>query len=545
MSNDLLVNLKNLTVTFPRHRDTVTAVDGLDLTIKRGETVGLIGESGSGKSVTARTILGLAGARASVTADTYEVTGQPGLTMSDRQWRTIRGKKIGMVLQDALTSLDPLHTVGQEIAEALGAHGKVDNAEEKITQLLRSVGMPEPEERARQYPHELSGGLRQRALIASAIAASPDLLIADEPTTALDVSVQAQILDLLKAKVSGGMALLLVSHDLAVVSDVCDRVIVMKDGRIVEQGPTQLVLTNPREEYTKLLLAAVPSAQTRGYSLSSVTHEASPQHVVTERINLTATGLVKTFDTPGGGKRHAVNDVSISLREGETLGIVGESGSGKTTLARLLLTLAEPTAGSVELDGEAWSTLTPKQRRPLRKKIQVITQDPLSSFDPRYSVNDVISEPLRDKAKLSKKQLRGKVLEALSMVGLGPEHLDISPRSMSGGQRQRVSIARALISEPEILVADEPVSALDVSVQAQVLDLLVELRGRTGMSIVFVSHDLKVVHHLSDTVAVMKDGSVVEFGEANEIFNNPQHPYTRSLLGAIPRIREDLSAEAC
>lgn len=531
-----LVDLRDLHVDFPRHHDVVVAVDGIDLQIRPGESVGLIGESGSGKSVTARTILGLAGRKAEIHAESYNVVGQNGLTMSDRQWREIRGKRIGMVLQDALTSLDPLRTVRQEITEALTAHGRVDDAGDRGIELLDAVGMPDPQERAEQYPHELSGGLRQRALIASAIAGSPELLIADEPTTALDVSVQAQILDLLKSMVSRGMALLLVSHDLAVVAQVCERILVMKDGKIVEQGPTADVLANPREDYTKMLLAAVPSARTRGTLLASPTRQAAPHHDVSDAVALTATGLVKEFEAPGGRTRRAVNDVDLTLHKGETLGIVGESGSGKTTLARLLVALAEPSAGTVEVDGQPWSELTERERRPHRKAIQIVTQDPLSSFDPRFSVADVVGEPLRTRRELRRSERRERVLSALADVGLGPEHVDISPRSMSGGQRQRVSIARAIVSQPQILLADEPVSALDVSVQAQVLDLLIELRAKTGMSMVFVSHDLGVIHHLADSVAVMKDGEVVEFGSADAIFTDPKHPYTRSLLAAVPTI---------
>ncbi|MFI6154505.1 dipeptide ABC transporter ATP-binding protein [Kitasatospora sp. NPDC051170] len=533
-----VVEVRGLTVAFPGPRGPVTAVRGLSLTVRAGESVALVGESGSGKSVTARSLVGLAGPGARTTAEEFRIDGREAGALTERRWRPLRGRRIGFVLQDALVSLDPLRRVGEEIAEALRAHRTVPRAEvpARVLRLLAEAGVPEPELRARQYPHQLSGGLRQRALIASALAADPALLIADEPTTALDVTVQAQILELLAERRRAGRALLLISHDLAVVARVADRVLVMKDGEVVEQGPTAEVLTEPKHPYTRLLLAAVPRPQARGTRLSGPKAGAAlPPPRTGERVVLRAEGLHKSFAVPGQAPVAAVRDVSLTLREGRTLGIVGESGSGKSTAGRLLLGLAEPDAGSVEVDGRSWRGLRGAERRALHRRIQVVHQDPLSSFDPRYPVARIIAEPLA--ATGAPRQARaGRVAELMEQVGLGPELLHRRPRELSGGQRQRVAIARALAPRPRIVVLDEPVAALDVSVQAQVLDLLAELRAELGVAYVFVSHDLGVVRHLADEVLVMKDGAVVESGDVTEVLTAPRHPYTRQLLDAVPRL---------
>ncbi|WP_172191862.1 dipeptide ABC transporter ATP-binding protein [Actinomyces faecalis] len=551
-----------------RAHEVVDAVRGLNLTILPGQAIGIVGESGSGKSVTARTLVGLTSGRSRITAAQLEVMGHDAAALSDRQWRTIRGRRIGLVLQDALTSLDPLRTVGQEITETLRLTGVLNEEREaagrrplggaalraaereRAIALLEEVGVPDPELRVDQYPHELSGGLRQRALIASAIAGKPDLIIADEPTTALDVTVQAQVLEVLADRREAGAALLLISHDLAVVGQVCDQVLVMKDGEVVEAGPSHEVLTRPSHPYTRRLLAAVPSASSRGTLLAS--GEREPQRAPIDRAAspvLAAAGLSKSFAGPAGTRRQAVRDVDVEVLPGQTLGIVGESGSGKSTLARLLIALAPADSGTVTLDGEPWVPLAEQQRRARRPRIQIISQDPLSSFDPRYSVREVISEPLRVAAgrhgvpspgtRLTRHEIAHKVQEAARLVGLPASRLEASPRELSGGQRQRVAIARALVSEPDVIIADEAVSALDVSIQAQILDLLVHLRARTGAAIVFISHDLGVIHHLADDVLVMKDGQVVESGEVDEVFHHPQHPYTKRLLAALPQLPEE------
>ncbi|MEU6717976.1 ABC transporter ATP-binding protein [Nonomuraea sp. NPDC046802] len=503
-------------------------VRGLSFSIAPGECVAIVGESGSGKSVTARTLLGLAGPGSAVRASRFTIAGKDALGFGPRQWRAVRGRFAGLVLQDALVSLDPLRTVGAEIAEPLAVHDVVPRARraDRVLELLEAAGVPDPRARAGQYPHELSGGLRQRALIASAIAADPELIIADEPTTALDVTVQAQVLRLLAERKAGGAALLLISHDLAVVASIADRILVMREGRIVEEGPAADVLTTPAHDYTRALLAAVPSAASRGTRLTTATPRVRPAPNPSAQV-LAATALGRSY-----GPRRVVDDVSFALHEGETLGVVGESGSGKTTLARLALGLLEPHHGRVALHQRKWSHLTERARRPLRHRIQLVSQNPLDSFDPRHTVGRLVAEPLR----LPKPQRRDRVLDLLARVGLPPETAARHPRELSGGQRQRVAIARALGPRPDVLVCDEPVSALDVSIQAQVLDLLADIQDEYGTALLFISHDLGVVHHLADRVLVMKDGRVVEEGDVEEVFTRPRHPYTRALVAAVPRL---------
>ncbi|KQC35447.1 ABC transporter ATP-binding protein [Frankia sp. ACN1ag] len=534
-----LVDVANLRVRFRLGRRSVDAVRGVSFRIDAGQSIAVVGESGSGKSVTARSLVGLAGRGAEVRADRLVIAGTDTRTLPERRWRTLRGRHIGFVLQDALVSLDPARRVGAEIAETLRAHRVVPRAEvdARVVELLREVGVPEPEARAGQYPHQLSGGLRQRALIASAIAADPELLIADEPTTALDVTVQAQILEMLAARKRAGTALLLISHDLAVVSQVADHVFVMKDGIFVEHGPTRQVLDDPRHPYTRQLLAAVPVAHARGTRLSPQPGGpvAQPRAVVGDGVVLAARDLVKTFALDGRRILTAVDDVSLELRAGETLGIVGESGSGKTTTARLLLDLERADSGAVEVDGTAWGEIDARTGARLRQHIQVIYQDPLSSFDPRYPVRKIIAEPLAV-ARVSRAERRTRVLELLDQVGLARDVLDRRPRQLSGGQRQRVAIARALAPRPRVIVCDEPVSALDVSIQAQILDLLADLQARLGIAYVFISHHLGVIYHVSDRVLVMKDGRIVESGDVEQVFREPRHDYTRGLLAAVPTL---------
>ncbi|MEU0557175.1 ABC transporter ATP-binding protein [Dactylosporangium sp. NPDC006015] len=529
-----LLRVDDLRVTFHSGRERVEAVRGVSFQIEAGECLAVVGESGSGKSVTARTLVGLTGPSSEVEAARIEFAGRDLRRLRPRGWREVRGRGIGLVLQDALVSLDPLRTVGAEIAEALRVD--VKDRRGRVLELLREVGVPEPEQRARQHPHELSGGLRQRALIASAIAAGPSLLVADEPTTALDVTVQAQILALLAERKATGTALLLISHDLAVVAGLADRTAVMRDGVIVESGPTAQVLGDPQHPYTRQLLAAVPGAHPRGTRLSGgqAAQVASAASVPGEPV-LELRGVTKRFRLPGGGTRDAVRDVSATLRAGEILGLVGESGSGKSTVARVALGLLAPDGGEVLLEGRPWSALRERDRRPLRRRIGVVFQDPLSSFDPRHPVERIVAEPLGVIGH-SRRDRRRRVLRLLDQVGLGAAVLDRRPVELSGGQRQRVAIARALAPGPALLVCDEPVSALDVSIQAQVLDLLIDLRAELGVAMLFISHDLGVVHHLSDRVAVMRAGEIVEDGPVETVFAAPRHPYTRQLLDAVPRL---------
>ncbi|MEV0245101.1 ABC transporter ATP-binding protein [Nocardia sp. NPDC050712] len=539
-----LVAVRNLRIGFAGPGGIHDVVKGIDLRIEPGEAVALVGESGSGKSVTARALVGLTGSNARVRADEFELGGQDARGFRERQWRRIRGADIGFVLQDALVSLDPLCTIGGQLGEAQRVLTRLRGPERtaRSVRLLTDVGVPEPELRLRQYPHELSGGLRQRALIATAIAGDPRLIIADEPTTALDVTVQRQILDLLRQRKAAGNALLLISHDLAVVAELADRVLVMKDGEIVEAGASHDVLTRPAHPYTNKLLAAVPSAASRGTALSVAERPPLPERTIDDtRIVLSARKLRKTYGS-GAAARTVVADVDFDLFAGETLGIVGESGSGKTTTARMALGLVAPSSGRVVVDGAPWSELPEKELRRLRGTAQLIAQDPLSSFDPRYTVERIIGESL-DTVGIRGRARAGRVREILDAVHLSRELLDRHPRTLSGGQRQRVAIARALAPNPALLVADEPVSALDVSVQAQILDLLAELQAGFGTALLLISHDLGVVHHLADRVVVMKDGRVVESGAVDSVLHAPQHEYTRRLVASVPRLPE-LSAEA-
>ncbi len=538
-----LLQVENLRVSFG---DT-EVVKGISFTTRIGRCLAIVGESGSGKSVTARTLLGLTGPGSRVRADRIDLAGVDLTRQSERSWRAIRGREIGFILQDALVSLDQLRRVGDEVSEPLKLHrwGNRASRRQRAVELLASVGVPEPEMRVRQRPYELSGGLRQRALIASAIALDPRLVVADEPTTALDVTIQAQVLDLLAESKERGKSIILISHDLSVVARLADEVIVMRDGEVLEQGPAHQVLHQPRNAYTQALLDAIPSEHTRGTRLVRPA-EGDPvgqrrrQPIDTGRPVLSARNLTQVFRGPDRIDRTVVDDVSFDLFKGETLGIVGESGSGKTTTARIALALQTPTAGEVLLRGQPWSSLTPAARRPLRKQIGVIYQDPLSSFDPRWPVGRIISDALRTGSNppSSGAAVKARAIELLEQVGLGRQHLAAAPLRLSGGQRQRVAIARALAPGPEVIVCDEPVSALDVSIQAQVLDLLTGLQDELGVSYLFISHDLGVIHHMSDRILVMKDGRIVEQGDADDVFERPQDPYTQRLLTALPRLSQ-------
>lgn len=546
-----LLRVDGLSVTFPSPFGPIRSVKNLSFQVNAGEILALVGESGSGKSVTARTLVGLAGENVDVQANAIELTRHDGSLcdlryLTDRDWRTIRGREIGFVLQDALVSLDPLRKIGQEVAEPILTHRLLPRQQvpARVAELLTKAGIPDPEHRAAQYPHELSGGLRQRALIASALAAGPQLLIADEPTTALDATVQKQVLKVFTALAQAGHGVLLITHDLAVVAEVADRVIVMQQGALVEGGEARQILSAPTHPYTRKLLAAIPTASTRGKWLAGTdplqngiapsSASLAADHASTDdTIALTADRIAVSFKRPDGSRMQAVNQVSLQIKRGETLGIVGESGSGKTTLGKVILALQKPDSGEVRLADNAWSTLTERERRPLRARIQTITQDPLSSFDPQFTVAQILNQPLRLRRDLSDDEKQRRILTLLEYVGLTPDLLSRRPRALSGGQRQRVSIAQALASEPEILICDEPVSALDVTTQAQVLDLLVALQRQLGLTMLFISHDLGVVQHMSHRIAVMKDGDIVETGPVEQIFNQPQHPYTRLLLSTV------------
>ncbi|SFR91157.1 peptide/nickel transport system ATP-binding protein [Agromyces sp. CF514] len=534
------LRVRGLSVAFETTAGIRPIVHDVSFDLQPGECVAIVGESGSGKSVTARSLVGLAGRGAQVAADELTLHERDVLGLGERQWRGIRGVEVGFILQDALVSLDPLRPVGAEIAEGLRLHGWGDRASRrrKVVELLESVGVPRPEARARQRPDQLSGGLRQRALIASALALDPDVVIADEPTTALDVTVQAQVLALLEASKRRGASIILISHDLSVVAQLADHILVMQDGRVVEQGPARELLSSPSEEYTKALIAAVPSEETRGGALSPAGREllaaAPPAPEVLDEVVLEARDLVRRFRAPDGSVTTAVGGVSFALHRGETLGIVGESGSGKSTTGRIALALEEADAGTVTLLGQPWSVLPEARRRALRSRISVVSQDPLSSFDPRWNVERILLDALARGEFATAAARAARIRELLDQVGLPHAVLGRFPLRLSGGQRQRIAIARALAEAPDIIVLDEAVSALDVTIQAQILDLLVALQRRLGLSYLFISHDLGVIAHLSHRVLVMKDGVVVESGTPDDVFHRPREPYTRELIASIP-----------
>ncbi|MEU9346298.1 ABC transporter ATP-binding protein [Streptomyces sp. NPDC048278] len=516
-----LVQVTDLTVDFGDLR----AVDGLSFTLERGAALALVGESGSGKSTVASALLGLHHGTGARLGGSIEVAGTDVQAASDAELRKLRGGKAAMVFQDPLSSLDPYYAIGDQIAEVYRVHTRASRraARARAVEVLDRVGIPDATRRSRSRPHEFSGGMRQRALIAMALACEPELLIADEPTTALDVTVQAQILDLLHTlREETGMSLLLVTHDVGVAAESVDRVLVMRHGRVVEQGPVAAVLGAPAEPYTRELLSAVPR----------VDAVRAPSQASGEAV-LEAKGLRREF---GRGKRAfaAVDDVTLTVHRGETLGIVGESGSGKTTLGRMLVGLLEPTAGEVRYDGHARVGVNPA--------VQMVFQDPVSSLNPRRSVGESIADPLRARGERDEGRIRGRVIELLERVGLEGAHYQRYPHEFSGGQRQRVGIARALAADPRVIVCDEPVSALDVTTQAQVVALLGELQRELGLALVFVAHDLAVVRQVSDRVAVMRRGRIVETGPADEVYDNPQDPYTRQLLAAVPALDPEAAA---
>ncbi|MFJ9348990.1 dipeptide ABC transporter ATP-binding protein [Streptomyces sp. NPDC101237] len=516
-----LVRVTDLTVEFGDLR----AVDGLSFDLAAGGALALVGESGSGKSTVASALLGLHRGTGARVGGAIEVAGTDVQAASEEELRRLRGARAAMVFQDPLSSLDPYYAIGDQIAEVYRVHTRVSRraARARAVEVLDRVGIPDAPRRSRSRPHEFSGGMRQRALIAMALACEPGLLIADEPTTALDVTVQAQILDLLHTlREETGMGLLLVTHDVGVAAESVDRVLVMRHGRVVEQGPVTAVLGSPAQPYTRELLSAVPRVD------AVRAPSQAPGEVVLE-----ASGLRREF---GRGKAAfaAVDDVSLTVRRGETLGVVGESGSGKTTLGRMLVGLLEPTAGEIRYEGHA--------RAGVRTAVQMVFQDPVSSLNPRRSVGESIADPLRARGERDQAGIRRRVIELLERVGLEGAHYERYPHEFSGGQRQRVGIARALAADPRVIVCDEPVSALDVTTQAQVVALLGELQRELGLALVFVAHDLAVVRQVSDRVAVMRHGRVVEAGPADEVYDNPRDPYTRQLLAAVPALDPEVAA---
>ncbi|MFF8323077.1 dipeptide ABC transporter ATP-binding protein [Rhodococcus qingshengii] len=504
------------------------AVSGVSFTVGRGEVVAVVGESGSGKSTTAHAILGLLAGSGHVTGGTVEFEGEQIDSYSDRAWQRIRGARIGLVPQDPTTSLNPVTRIGDQVAEVLRIHGLADRRKARLdaVEVLERAGIDRPEIRARQYPHELSGGMRQRVLIGIALVANPALVIADEPTSALDVTVQRRILDHLDERIAeSGAAVLLITHDLGVAADRADRILVMQGGRIVESGRTADILDNPRDEYTKKLLSSAPSLSS-GPVVRPVRQDTSPL--------LTLTGITKHFNVGRGSSITAVNEVSLTVPRGQTVSLVGESGSGKSTTARIAVRLEQADAGTISFDGQDITKVKGSDLRELRRRIQLVYQNPYASLDPKLSVQDIVAEPLRAFKVGGRSQQQTRAAELLDQVALPEQFLSRKPAELSGGQRQRVAIARALALKPDLLVLDEPVSALDVSVQAQILALLDELQRELGLTYLFISHDLAVVRQISDVVGVMQAGRLLEIGTTTEIFDNPRNEYTRTLLDAIP-----------
>ena len=528
-----LLSVRDLRISYTSRGVTREAVHGVSLDIAAGEVVAIVGESGSGKTTVAQSLIGMLAHNGAITGGSIEFDGLNVTRFGDRAWRGLRGESIGLVPQDPTVSLNPVMKIGPQVAEPLRIHrnmSKSDAAQEAV-RILREAGLSDPEARAEQYPHQLSGGMRQRVLIGMALACTPRLVIADEPTSALDVTVQRQILDHIDELISvHDTAMLLITHDLAVAADRAQRLIVMSRGEIVEEGRADDILSRPRHPYTQKLLAAAPSLSTPSVRRPPGLAEGS---AVDDRV-VRLEHVTKQFALPAGGTLTAVDDVSLDIRRGETLGVVGESGSGKSTLARIVLQLEKQTSGEVFIDGERMSEQGASGLRALRRRMQVVYQNPYASLDPRYTVSAIIEEPLRAFRVGSRRERRTRVLELLDRVSLPADTAKRRAEELSGGQRQRVAIARALALSPELLVCDEPTSALDVSVQAQVLDLLTELQQDLGVTMLFISHDLAVVRQLSHRVAVMQFGVLRELGEVEQIFSDPTHPYTRELLAAIP-----------
>ncbi|SDW08498.1 ABC transporter ATP-binding protein [Paenibacillus sp. PDC88] len=532
---ETILQVHNLQVSFRSQEREFDAVKGISFDVKKGETLGIVGESGSGKSVTARSIMRLLPSPPSRMKDGEILfLGQNLAHKSEKEMESIRGRDIGMIFQDPMTSLNPTIRIGKQIAESLIKHRNMSKKEAKqeAIEMLKLVGIREVEARYNQYPHEFSGGMRQRAMIAIALACRPSLLIADEPTTALDVTIQAQILNVMKhMQEKFGTSIILITHDLGVVAGMCDRVVVMKDGEIVEKGTTAEIFEQADHPYTLKLLNALPRLDEKKKP------KPAPQIITPFRNEplLEVNGLKQYFDLGKGNVIRAVDDISFYVKPGETLGVVGESGSGKSTTGRAILRLHEPTAGEVLYQGMPVNRLKAKEMKMMRRHMQMIFQDPYASLNPRFKIVDIIGEAMDVHGLSGSKEARKKrVEELLDMVGLDPAYADRYPHEFSGGQRQRIGIARALAVEPKFIVCDEPLSALDVSIQSQVVKLLEELQHKLGLTYLFIAHDLSMVKHISDRVAVMYAGKIVELAESEELYSNPQHEYTKSLLAAIP-----------
>jgi peptide/nickel transport system ATP-binding protein len=528
------VSIKNLRIALPNGAERPFAVDGVSLDLRPGKIVCVVGESGSGKSMCAHALMGLLPDTVSVTSGEIQFEGRDLLKLNDDGWRDLRGRRLAMIFQEPMTALNPLMRIGDQMAEMFEAHGLLTPRERRARalSLAREVGLPDPERIVRAYPHQLSGGQRQRAMIAMALALEPAVLVADEPTTALDVTTQAQILKLIRnLQRNRNMAVMFITHDFGVVADIADQVVVLRHGKVVEEGPAATVFNEPQHDYTKALLAAVPTMDPPAREL--LDDQARAVEVI---------GLDKTYVTSGGWFREdrrvdAARQVNFNILKGETLGLVGESGSGKSSVARLVMRLIQADRGTVRIGETDLTSLSGRALRAERHRIQMIFQDPFASLNPRRKVGHIIADgPIA--AGTDPKVAFDRARDLLKMVGLDAGALERYPHEFSGGQRQRIGIARALALEPEIIVADEAVSALDVSVQAQVLRLLEDLKARLGLSMLFITHDLRVAAQICDRIAVMQRGAIVELKPTAQLFAAPEHAYTRELLAAVPGRKE-------
>ena len=547
-ANAPILDVRDLTVEFAVRAGIFTAARDVSFTLQRGRTLCLVGESGSGKSVTARAMMQLIDAPGRIVSGSIHLDGRTDSTdiakldPRGEAIRAIRGRRIGMIFQEPMSSLSPVHTIGAQIVEVLRLHLKLgrDEARERTIDLLRQVEIPDPERNIDRYTFEFSGGMRQRAMIAMALACNPEVLIADEPTTALDVTTQAEVLDLItRMQRELGMATLLITHDMGVVAEVADDVAVMYRGRIVEAGPVDEIFHAAQHPYTQRLLSSVLKLERTSQLKTAPTAQATFPILSVRDLGKTYESRQGLFRSRMTGEVRAVDNVSFDLMSGESLGIVGESGSGKTTLGRLILRVTEPSAGSVTYQPQPGSSidilsLDKRSLRRVHQDIRLIFQDPFASLNPRMTVKQIVGDPLVVNKIASGQAMQARVAELLTMVGLDPTAMERYPHAFSGGQRQRIGIARALALNPRIVVADEATSALDVSIRSQILDLLLELQQRLGLSFLFISHDIGVVRYFCDRVAVMRRGRIVEIGAAETICSTPSHPYTQALISAVP-----------
>ena len=531
-----LLDIKNYRLDIGTFDGPVHVLKGINLTVNRGDTVGIVGESGSGKTVLVRSVLGIGPRNAKVVEGSIAFDGQDITNLPEKDWTKIRGIRISMIFQDPMTYLNPLFTIGRQISDVIAAHEKAASAgvsskaarRARTEELLDQVGLPNPAMLFSQYPHQLSGGMRQRILIAMALAGKPDILIADEPTTALDVTVQAQVLDLINSLVEKlNLTVIMISHDIGAIATVAKRCAVMYKGEIVEQGMTQDILNRPQHEYTQRLLAAVPDIDVEPERVAAQAADAKPA----KRGNLLeAIDLKKVYRSQSGTDFTAVNSISLAVKTGEIFGVVGESGSGKSTLARMLMRLIEPTSGDIIFDGQNISGLSGEPLRQMRRHMQFVFQNPHSALNGRHTIGDAIGEPLRIQTTMSRRDIEARAEALLDIVQLPKMFKYRYPHELSGGQKQRVCIARAIALNPRLLILDEPTSALDISVQAQVLDFLHELRSELNLTYVFISHNLAVIRQICDHTIVMKRGEIVEQGDTEQIFLAPQQDYTKALI---------------